>query len=75
MKLRLISGTKEDPRVFAFYCEGCQEEHHVWVNGYSNEITSSTWQWNGSLDNPTFSPSLLIRSGHYAPEWKEGNRC
>lgn len=25
------------------------------------------WGWNGSLDAPTFTPSILARDGHYVP--------
>lgn len=37
---------------FAFHCPGCEYSH----------IIDTTWQWNGSLDAPTFSPSYLIPS-------------
>ena len=47
-------------REVAFRCPGCKEAHIVRVAG------PSTWQWNGDLLRPTFTPSILIRSGHYA---------
>jgi hypothetical protein len=42
-----------------FWCPGCDEVH---------QITTSPggWGWNGSLDKPTFTPSVLVTSGHYA---------
>lgn len=33
-----------------FYCPGCAHAHG---------ITVGKWTWNGSLDAPTFTPSLL----------------
>jgi len=33
------------------------------------------WQWNGSCDSPTFSPSILIRSGHYVPDRAKKDAC
>jgi len=47
---------------YKIWCEGCKEKHVLYVNtpGRYN------WSFNGDLDKPTFSPSLLIRCGHYA---------
>lgn len=33
------------------YCSGCKQSH----------LIPSRWRFNGSLEKPTFSPSLLIR--------------
>ena len=49
----------------AFHCPGCSCAHVIPVVEYSSQRPA--WTWNGSLDAPTFIPSLLIRSGHYAP--------
>lgn len=51
MKLR-----KEDNGWYLFYCEGCGCRHF---------IDPTIWTFNGDLDNPTVSPSILVRSGHY----------
>jgi hypothetical protein len=40
-----------------FWCPGCKEPHGV----------NSRWTFNGDSNAPTFSPSVLVRSGHYAP--------
>ncbi len=74
MKLKIISGDVEHPKVLSFFCEGCNEEHSVWVNGYKHP-NSTAWGWNGSMDTPTFTPSILIKSGHYATYFKEGDSC
>jgi hypothetical protein len=33
------------------------------------------WQYNGNPEKPTFSPSLMVRSGHYAGGHKSGDDC
>lgn len=37
-----------------FYCPGCQHPHAVRTNG------NYRWEWNLSVEKPTFSPSLLV---------------
>lgn len=46
---------------YVFHCPGCECGHPVTVgvNG---------WVWNGSMDKPTFTPSLLCNQN-------EPNRC
>lgn len=49
-----------------FWCPGCEEPHHV----------THGWQWDGNADRPTFSPSVLVRSGHFLPMLRsEDKRC
>jgi len=36
---------------YLFYCPGCQEYHQVPRDG--------RWQFNGNLDSPTFTPSIV----------------
>lgn len=42
-----------------FRCPACDENHRV---------TVGPWSWNGSLDLPTFSPSVLVGG----VQWAEG---
>lgn len=46
--------TTDDGRVI-FFCPGCKMYHGPVVDG------SRGWTWNGSLESPTFSPSILVR--------------
>jgi hypothetical protein len=39
-----------------FWCPGCEEHHGISVDG------SRGWQWNGSVDLPTVTPSIFVRS-------------
>lgn len=66
MKLKVVSGTDENPKVVGFHCPGCEEEHHVWVNG-SHLSNGANWGFNNDFANPTFTPSILISNGHFVP--------
>ena len=50
-------------------CPGCGELHAIW----SGNGPGPTWDFNGNLDSPTFSPSLRV----YGGKRKEGvvERC
>lgn len=50
---------------FSYWCQGCEEPHGVKVPG---------WSFDGDLVRPTFSPSVLVTSGHYTPGWA-GSNC
>jgi hypothetical protein len=47
-----------DDATLAFWCPGCNEPHAI--------LTPSVWAWDGNAEAPTFSPSVLVRGGHYA---------
>lgn len=51
-----------------FDCPGCNQTHSI-------EINLMGWKWNGSVTKPTLYPSVLVRSGHHAPEWNNTKRC
>jgi hypothetical protein len=49
--------------LIAFHCPGCRYDHAVGVHGRKipgEDGTMNTWQWNDSLEQPTFTPSLLV---------------
>lgn len=46
-------------------CPGCGGSH----------LFTAGWSFNGNPDRPTFTPSMLERSGHYIPEHKAGESC
>ena len=68
--------TVKDSSVAIFYCPGC-EEHH--------QIDTAKWEFNGSFDKPTFTPSYLTwldpnpnANEKRKPEWEKfrlGFRC
>jgi len=52
-----------------YWCQGCEKAHVVRTDG------AGPWTFDGNLEAPTFSPSVLCTSGHYVPTHKEGDRC
>lgn len=42
-----------------FWCPGCDGAH---------QIVDGTWTWNGDLERPTFSPSVLVKGFGFARE-------
>lgn len=46
-----------------FKCPGCNSFH---------TISIKRWNWNGNASRPTFTPSILEKSGHYA---RQGEDC
>ena len=47
-----------------FWCPGCQEAHVIPVR--PEAVDNPSWTWNGDVEKPTFQPSILVTSGHYA---------
>lgn len=44
---------------YVFHCPGCK---------YGHPFEVPQWTWNGSLEAPTFRPSLLVNQ--HVPEWR-----
>jgi hypothetical protein len=44
-----------------FHCPGCGYGHGITVNGRKNGQGAS-WGWNGSMECPTFTPSINCNS-------------
>lgn len=55
-----------------FKCPGCGNYHCMNVNP---ENGRPAWEFNHDLEKPTFSPSLLERSGHYIPGQPPADQC
>jgi hypothetical protein len=63
MKVKKIVTVDCPPGRYAFECPGCGDNHVI-----STEVrqdNGAIWRFNGDVDKPTFTPSLLIQSGHY----------
>jgi hypothetical protein len=54
-------------RSMLFECPGCECLHVVYVAGAGHPV----WSFNESVDLPTISPSLLVRSRR----WKQDTVC
>jgi hypothetical protein len=61
-KLRSIEGGR-----IGFWCPGCEEMHVIRVG------EGGGWGYNGDPERPTFTPSVLVTSGHFAPGWAGPN--
>ena len=46
-----------------FWCPGCKDMHHV------------TKQWGIDFASVTLEPSVLVTTGHYAPQYNQGDDC
>lgn len=60
-KLRLAEGNN-----LSFWCPGCNSVHSI-------KFGPGGWTWNGDAERPTFSPSVLLKTGHYAHD--HSGRC
>ena len=47
----------------SFWCPGCKTSHRI-QHGVGD---APRWGWNGDVDKPTFTPSILVRTGHFVP--------
>lgn len=63
-KVKIIGNTA------SFKCQGCKCFHSLNISG-----DGTSWGFNGDVDKPTFTPSVLARSGHYASQYKAGDSC
>ncbi len=48
---------------YLFHCPGCGEDHMFTTNIEARP--QGVWSFNGDLDKPTFSPSLLVNGSKY----------
>ncbi len=44
-----------DDITLVFYCPGCKSHHPYRIKG-----RDPVWQWNGDMEKPTITPSLLV---------------
>lgn len=49
-------GTYEKHASVVYWCPGCLERHSIRLR--AEGIPRPSWEWNGSVDVPTFSPSV-----------------
>ena len=56
----------------AWFCPGCEGGHGVPTTGHRS---GKGWGWNGSLDSPTLTPSILVYAHESSPPFKPQPRC
>ncbi len=65
-KLRSVEGGG-----LSYWCQGCKGHHMIRYG----EGPGERWGWNGDVDAPTFTPSVLTTNGHYLNTHVPGARC
>lgn len=74
-KLRKWVDPVNEREGFSYFCQGCKRAHSVSVKG------SNAWGWNGDLERPTFTPSVLVTwpahpdADERFKEWRTERRC
>lgn len=61
-KLRSVEGGG-----LSYWCQGCKTRHMI----RHGDGPGPRWGWDGNVDAPTFTPSVLVRSGHHVPDWEQ----
>lgn len=64
--LRRAASEKESHAWLTFWCPGCQEAHGVCIKRPKDE-TGPVWGWNGSVERPTFTPSIVLQRQRWEP--------
>lgn len=51
-------------------CPGCKQLHQIWTKEFTNTSNPNhpKWSFDGDMEKPTFSPSLLINKNRADPE-------
>ena len=64
-RVQRISSPDGVLRGFSLYCPGCTNYHVIYTEPWSraNGEPGPVWEFNGDLERPTFSPSLLVYEG------------
>lgn len=58
---KLLKITENDQVVaYLFDCPGCKGSHAPYVRPHKAP-NGASWEFNGNLDNPTFTPSILSK--------------
>ena len=61
MKFYPVFNSRPGDPDYLFFCPGCKCDHGVWIN--KSGYTGPTWNFDGNIDSPTVSPSILVNQG------------
>lgn len=50
---------RDNEGTYLIYCIGCGHHHGIWVDKPNDN--GARWTFDGNMENPTFSPSLLYQ--------------
>ena len=69
MKVRFSTyreGTKLSYPGIMFICPGCElEGSGVHILPVNNDVKAPSWDWNGDVEKPTLSPSILTKHDNF----------
>jgi len=61
---KLRNSLEGDVKRLAYWCQGCNKMHGVIVEGGK---PGQAWGWNGDVDKPVFTPSVLYQRNMWTP--------
>ena len=64
MRTILVEDSLKRGKDLVFWCPGCNETHYIPVTG-NREPHRPVWEFNGDLEQPTLSPSILRKTGPF----------
>jgi len=74
-----VQFNKHHPHLLQWYCEGCEHTHYINVAPEnappSTFMTATKWSFNGDLEKPTVSPSVVNFTGHYVSGQPQPPNC
>lgn len=59
VKLKILENKEPNFKRYLFWCLGCGNVHPIDVGN-----TKPSWNFNGNLESPTFTPSLVCSNNH-----------
>lgn len=59
VKLKMLGVATGGEQLALFFCPGCSEVHPYRIGRAATEPERPVWTFNGDLEKPTFTPSLL----------------
>ena len=57
----ILRGTENNGLMF--WCPGCDGAHRI----QHGAGPGARWSWNGNVNKPTFTPSVLVNYDHWVP--------
>jgi hypothetical protein len=58
MKLQPFTNSDHSVEGLSFYCPACDHLHAFYTKHAFNGVVKETWNFDGNLDKPSFTPSL-----------------
>ena len=55
--------------IMLLYCPGCEDAHQISIDHPNNN--QAKWGWNGDVEKPTFTPSILVGPRHTNAGFKD----